>query len=248
MQKLILSVLFLSVVIYSCKKNNTDTAVPGVTIPKVKSYSIGGDNVIYTYDAQKRIISRVNATSNWKYEYSYGTNTVSENYYVGTTLSTTKLYDLNADGLVTKESYTLPAASVPYKTIYSYNANKQVATIVKSNTLNTNTTTETNFYTASTLDSTQTTFSYNNDLYRFWYTYYTDKTNSIGYKNQGYLFWAETAAMPLKKQTSIFRTNGIFNTQVDDYTYLFDTENRITKRTITTAGGGGTSVNDITYY
>jgi hypothetical protein len=248
MRQLMLSVLFLSVVIFSCKKNNTDTAVPGKAIPKVKTYTIGGDNITYTYDAQGRITTRVNITSNWKYQYNYTANTATENYYVGTTLSTIKLYDLNAEGLVTKESYTLPAASAPYKTIYTYNANKQVTTAVKSNSLNTNTTTETNFYTGTTLDSSQTTFSYNNDLYRYWYTYYTDKTNSIAHKNQGYLFWAETAAMPLKKQTSIFRTNGIFNTQVDDYTYTFDTENRITKRTIITAGGGGTSVNDITYY
>lgn len=248
MKKIMLSILFLSVVIFSCKKNNTDTAAPTATIPKVKTYTIGGDNVTYTYDVQGRLLTRINAVSNWKYEYSYTANTATENYYVGTTLSTSKLYDLNADGLVTKESYTLPAVSVPYKSIYTYNANKQVATVVKSNSLNTNTTTEINFYTGTTLDSSQTTFSYNNDLYRYWYTYYTDKTNCISYKNQGYLFWAETAAMPLKKQTSIFRTSGIFNTQVDDYIYLFDTENRITKRTIITAGGGGTSVNDITYY
>jgi YD repeat-containing protein len=248
MKKLFLPFLCISVVFFSCKKNNTDTAVPGITFPKVKTYTIGGDNVTYTYDAQGRILTRVNTASNWKYEYSYTANTATENYFVGTTLSTAKVYDLNADGLVTKETYTLPAASVPYKTVYTYNANKQVATLVKSNSINTNTTTEINFYTGTTLDSSQTTFSYNNDLYRFWYTYYTDKTTSITNKNQGYLFWAETAAMPLKKQTSIFRTNGFFNTQVDDYTYTFDAENRITKRTITTAGGGGTSVNDITYY
>lgn len=248
MKKLRLPILCISFAFFSCKKNNIDTEVLGTTIHKVKTYTIGGDNVIYTYDAQGRIITRVNAASNWKYEYSYGTNIATENYYVGSTLSTSKVYELNAEGLVTKESYTIPATSVPYKTTYSYNASKQVATIVKSNTLNTNTTTETNFFTGTILDSSQTTFSYNNDLYRFWYTYYTDKNNSIANKNQGYLFWAETAANPLKKQTSIFRTNGLFNTQVDDYTYIFDAENRITKRTITTAGGGGSSVNDITYY
>jgi hypothetical protein len=247
MKKLILSVLCVFA-FFSCKKNNTDNTASGPTVPKVKNYSIGGDNVIYTYDVQGRIIKRANTASNWKYEYSYIANTATENYYVGTTLSTSKLFDLNADGLVTKETYALPAAAVPYKTTYSYNANKQVATIIKSNSLNTNTTIETHFYTGTILDSSQTTFSHNSDLYRFWYTYYTDKTNSIAYKNQGYLFWAETAAIPLKKQTSIFRTSGILNTQVDDYTYLFDAENRITKRTITIAGGGGTSVNDITYY
>ena len=251
MKNLLFLLLCFSLGITSCKKNSADTNAPIIaTIPvaKVKTFTIGGDAVNYTYDAQGRVLTRVSPASNWKYEYSYGTNTVNENYYVGNTLSTTKVYDLNADGLAIKESYTLPTTSIPYKSTYTYNANKQVATMVRSNSLNTNTTTETNFYTGTTLDSMHTTFSYNNDLYRFWYSYYTDKTNSIGYKNQGYLFWAETATITLKKQTSIFRTNGFFNTQVDDYTYSFDAENRITKRTITTAGGGGTSVNDVTYY
>ncbi len=244
----ILTIIFLTT---ACKKDNATNEIvsnPPIAIPKVKTLSIGGDNVTYTYDAQGRVLSRINTASNWKYEFSYSSNTVTENYYVGTTLSTTKLYDLNADGFVIKEYYAFPTASIPYKSIYTYNSNKQVATIVKSNTINSNVTTETNFYTATTLDSSRTTFSYNNDLYRYWYSYYTDKANSISNKNQGYLFWSEAATMPLKKQTSIFKTNGFFNTQVDDYTYLFDIENRITKRTITTAGGGGTSVNDITYY
>lgn len=251
MKKLLLPVLSLSLAFISCGKNNADTAAPvapNVPITKVKTYTIGGDNVTYTYDVQGRILSRLNAASNWKYEFSYTNFTATENYFINSTLSTTKVYDLNADGLVIKESYTLPLSSIPYKATYTYNANKQLAALVRSNSLNTNTTTETSFYTGSTLDSMQTTFSYNNDLYRFWYSYYTDKANSIAYKNQGYLFYAEEASMPLKKVTSIFRAGNNFNTQVDDYTHLFDINNRITKRTITTAGGGGSSVNDITYY
>ncbi len=250
MRKLLTAIIFI-LLASSCKKSKTVDVVtpnPTIAIPKVKGFTIGGDNVVYTYDAQGRLLTRINTASNWKFEFSYTTNKVTENYFVGTTLSTTKLYDLNTDGLITKESYIFPLSSVPFQSIYTYNTNKQVAKIVKSNSLNTNVTTETNFYTGATLDSSHTTFSYNNDLYRFWYTYYSDKTNSIAYKNQGYLFWAESASSPLKKQTSIFTTNGFINTQVDDYTYLFDTENRITKRTITTAGGGGSSVNDITYY
>ncbi len=249
--KKLLSATLIILLATACKKANNAveiTPTPIVPIAKVKNYTIGGDNVLYTYDAQGRLLTRINTASNWKYEFSYTTNKVTENYFVGTTLSTTKLYDLNTDGLITKESYSFPLSSVPFQSIYTYNTNKQVAKIVKSNSLNTNVTTETNFYTGTTLDSSHTTFSYNNDLYRYWYTYYTDKTNSIAYKNQGYLFWADAASSPQKKQTSIFRTNGFFNTQVDDYTYTFDAENRITKRSITTAGGGGTSVNDITYY
>ncbi len=246
--KKVLNIVVILFLATACKKEKSTTEITlTIATPKVKLLTIGGDNIVYTYDNQGRILSRNNSSSNWRYEFSYANATVTENYFVGNTLSTTKLYDLNTDGLVTKEYYNFPTTAVPYKSIYTYNVNKQVASIVKSNTVNSNVITETNFYTATTLDSSHTTFSYNNDLYRFWFTYYSDKTNTIANKNQGYLFWAETAAIPLKKQTSIFKTNGIFNTQVDDYTYLFDTENKITKRTITTAGGGS-SVNDITYY
>ena len=234
----------------ACKKKKDDviTPTPVVQVLKIKTLTIGGDAVNYTYDAQGRILTRVNPTSNWRYEFVYNGNTVTENYFIGTTLSTTKVYELNANGLVIKEGYSFPAGSIPYKSIYTYNANNQVASIVRSNTINSNGNTETYFYTGTMLDSSRTTFSTNSDLHRFWYSYFTDKTNTIAYKNQGYLFFADEGTMPIKKITSIFKTGNFFNTQVDDYTYLFDAENRITKRTITTAGGGGSSVNDVTYY
>lgn len=249
MKKIIFAVAAV-LIFTACKKNKTEepSPTPVVAVPKVKTFTIGGDAVNYTYDALGRLLTRVSPSGNWKSEFTYSGNAVTENYYVGTTLSTTKVLELNADGFVVKEGYTFPATAMPYKSVYAYNANKQLQTKVSSNTINSNGSTETYFYTGAMLDSMRTSFAQNNDLYRFIYAYYTDKENSIAYKNQGYLFWFETAAMPLKKQTAIFKTNGFFNTQVDDYTYNYDAQNRIIKRTITMVGGSTPSVNDITYY
>ncbi len=246
MKKILLAVIVI-IVLTACKKNEPISQNP--SIAKVKTFTIGGDVVNYSYDNQGRIVSRISPAGNWKSEFTYSGNTATENYYVGATLSTTKLYDLNVNGLVTKESYLFPATAVPYKVMYSYGAdNRLLLGRLSNNSINNNGTVETYFYTGNILDSTQTTFIQNLDIYRYRYTYYTDKENTIANKNQGFLFWSERERMPLKKQTSAFTTNGFTNTQVDDFTYNFDTQGRITKRTITTVGSSNPSVNDITYY
>ncbi len=245
MKKLLLAVLVI-INFTACKKS--EIVSQNAVEAKVKTFSIGSDIINYAYDNQGRIMARVSPSGNWKAEFAYSGNTVTENYYIGATLSTTKLYELNANGLVSKESYTFPATSVPYKTQYSYNANRQLLARISNNTINANTSIETFFYTGSVLDSMQTTFNQNTDIYRFVYEYYTDKANTLSNKNQGFLFLAERESMALKKQTSTFRTNGFINVQVDDFTYNFDTKGKITKRTITTVGSSGTSVNDVTYY
>ncbi len=237
MKKLISSILFLSIVIFSCKKNNTDVT-PTVTIPKVKNYAIGGEDVIYTYDAQGRILTRINTTSNWKYEYVYGTNVVTENYYSVSTLSTTVRIELQSNGLAKR---TFSAGDI-YQTAYTYNDNNLVIQRVNTNTLNSNTATEKFFYTGKQLDSTHKTFSYNNDFYRTIYTYYTDKTNTISFKNQGHLFYADQADSPIKQIKYIYSAT---NTQIQDYAYTYDAQGRIINRII---NGGANGTNEITYY
>lgn len=229
--------LCVSLAFFACKKSN-NTTVPTSTTLKVKNYSIGGADVIYTYDAQGRILTRVNTASNWKYEYVYGTNVVTENYYVGSTLSTTYRFELQSNGLVRR---TFSPGDV-YQTAYTYNNSNLVAEIVNSNTQNTNTTTEKFFYTGTLLDSTHKTFSNNSNFYRTIYTYYSDKSNTIGFKNQGYLFYAEEADRPIKQVKYIFSPT---NTQIQDYTYTYDGEGRITNRKINAGAAGN---NDITYY
>jgi YD repeat-containing protein len=243
MKKIILFTL-ITISLAACQKNKSDDNIPVAPTPKIKTYSIGTSDVAYSYDTQGRLLTRISVAGDWKYVYTYSTNSVKEDYYTGAIITTTRVYDLNADGYVIKEVLTFPVTG-NYQTNYTYTANKQIATMVSSNSLNTKTNTQTNFYTGTTLDSSHLTYSYNTDKYRYIYSYYTDKKNSIGYKNSGHLFYPEDASFPLKQAKYIFSAT---NTQIDDYTYSFDTQNRITKRTITTAGSSTPSINVITYY
>ncbi|MBP8114905.1 MAG: hypothetical protein KAY50_06075 [Chitinophagaceae bacterium] len=240
------SILFtlITISMAACQKDKSGNTTLVAPTPQIKTYSIGTSDVTYSYDTQGRLLTRISVIGNWKYVYTYSTNSVKEDYYTGAIITGTKNIDLNADGFLTKELRTFPATG-NYQTNYTYTANKQIATIVSSNSLNTNTNIQTKFYTGTTLDSSHLTYSYNTDKYRYIYTYYTDKTNSIGNKNSGRLFYPEDANFPLKQVKYIFSPANI---QIDDYTYSFDSQNRITKRTITTAGSSTPSVNDITYY
>ncbi|MEQ1553649.1 MAG: hypothetical protein ABL929_05695 [Ferruginibacter sp.] len=239
--KKIIYVAIVLLAITSCKKKSEDVILPNpvAQLPKIKTYTIGGDNVTYTYDAQGRILTRVNTVSNWKYEYSYGTNVVTENYYVGTTLSSTYRYELQTDNGLVRRIFS---SGDTYQTAYTYNANNLVSEKVNSNTLNSNTTTEKFYYTGNLLDSTIKTFSSNTDKYRTHYTYYTDKINTIGFKNMGYLFYAEESDKPVKQVKYIFSPT---NTQISDYTYTYDAAGKIINRKI---NGGANGNNDITYY
>jgi YD repeat-containing protein len=242
MKKIMIALLIFTA-INACKKNNADIVTPTVVtqVPKVKTFSNAGTNEVYTYDAQGRILSRINTSSNWKYEYTYNSNTVIENYYVGSTLSTTYQFDLNANGLITRSLLTYPATG-GYQIAYTYNTNNLVAKKINSNTTNANTTTEIFFYTGNLLDSTVKTFSSNTNVYRTHFTYYTDKNNSFGFKNRGYLFYAEEEEKPVKTLTYIFSPT---NTQVSNYAYTYDAAGKITNRKI---NGGANGDNDITYY
>ena len=242
--KKIIFLTLTTISLLACQKDKSANTSPVTPTPKIKTYSIGSDDVSYTYDTQGRLLTRISVAGNWKYAYTYSTNSVKQDYYNGAIIKNTYIFDLNDDGYVTKELLTFPATG-NYQTNYTYTANKQIATMVSSNSLNTKTNTQTNFYTGTTLDSSHLTYSYNSDKYRYIYSYYTDKTNSIGNKNSGHLFYPDNASFPLKQGKYIFSAT---NTQIDDYTYSFDTQNRITKRTITTAGNSTPSVNNITYY
>ncbi len=211
-------------ILVACKKNSNvivPEPIPVVVIPKIKTITTPTNVVTHTYDTQGRLILLTNTSNNSKYEYTYANNTVTSNYYVGATLNTTKVLDLNADGLVIKESYTFPVINIPYKTNYTYNANKQRVAVIYSNTLNTDVTTYTNFYTGNTLDSAHTTNSSNNDITRSYYSYYTDKISTTNSKNRGSLFVGQEATMPIKKLlTRIFLAELLLLKQVITPTFL----------------------------
>jgi YD repeat-containing protein len=250
--KKIIATLLIGSILFSCKKSND--ATPAVNIPevvyKIKTLTSTTGTTTFTYDTQGRIIVETTSSNNSKFEYTYTANTVTQNYYIGTTLNFTKVYEINADGLVTKSSNTFPLVNVPYITTFTYNANKQTVARIGSNTLNNDVVTRTNFYTGKTLDSSRTTFSNNNNIYRYYYTYYTDKKNTTNFKNRGTLFNAEESSMPIKQivyKEFLFGVNK--PPQIEDYTYIFDAQNRIIQQThVASNPGPSTNIISFTYY
>lgn len=211
----------------SCSKDEPQTIVdPVVMVPKVKTYTIGTTLYTLIYDTEGRLITRTSSNDS-KEEYSYSPNKVECSIFLGTVLETTKMYDLNIDGLKIKSLRTFPATG-NYQTVYTYNANKQLATLVNSNSLDTKTSTKTFFYEGKNLEHIEETFSYKPDNWKFYYTYFTDKINTFGNKNRGYLFDNEEQSENVVKTfTAVFSPT---NTQVDTYTYEYDLQGRISKK------------------
>lgn len=242
MKKLI-SLLSILLLFSSCSKDDdaqpTAKLEPMVVTPKVKTFTIGNNLYTHTYDTQGRLLTRI-SSDGYKDEYSYANNKVTYKFFQSNVQQSTFEYDLNTDGLKIKSLRTFPSAG-NYQTVYTYNANKQLATLTNSNSLDTKTSTKTFFYEGKNLEHYEETFSYNTDIWKFYLTYYTDKTNTFGNKNKGYLFdIQEESQHPVKTFTAVFSPT---NTQVDTYAYEYDSQNRISKRIINYV-----SQNDITYY
>lgn len=235
-------IILLTLFSVSCSNDEPLTIAqtnPAIIVPKVKTFTIGSTSFTNTYDANGRLLTRISSNGN-NDEYSYTGSTVTYKYYQSNVQQSTYVYDLNVDGLKIKSLRTFPSTG-NYQTIYTYNASKQLATFVNSNSLNTNTTTKTFFYTGKNLEHTEETFSYNSEIWRNYYTYFTDKTNTFSNKNRGYIFDVEEDAQnSVKTFTAVFSPT---NTQVDTYTYEYDTQGRISKRII-----NNVPQNDITYY
>jgi hypothetical protein len=244
--KKITILLLLLATLFSCKKNKTETSVPPEIVYKIKTIAgINNSNVrTYTYDTDGRLLK--NDGTIYKYEYSYSGNTVTEKYY-NTNLVSTTLYELNADGLVSKESYS-DNTGVLSVTIYTYNTNKQVQKTMRTYTASGFIATENYFYTGKAVDSVKTTFSNNADVWKIVYEYYTDKKPSTNYKNWGINFYADRSDKLIKKSTFtayIAATNTNNPPQIDEVTYSFDALDRVTQRVF---NGQVNSSNNYTYY
>jgi hypothetical protein len=245
MKKITILVLLLAT-LFSCKKNKTDTPTLPEVVYKIKTEArVDGSNVrTYTYDTDGRLLK--NDGTIYRYEYSYSANTATEKYY-NTNLVNTTLHELNADGLVSKESYS-DNSGVLSVTIYTYNTNKQVQKTMRTYTASGFIATENYFYTGKAVDSVKTTFSNNADVWKIVYEYYTDKKPSTNYKNLGINFYADRSDKLVKKITFtayIAATNTNNPPQISDITYSFDALDRVTQRVF---NGQVNSSNNYTYY
>ena len=248
--KNIIIILALFLAFISCSKNDEPQPQPRLqpqqqtveSVAKIKTISRGSGSSTYTYDMQGRLLKQEDSEGG-KVTYTYSNNTVIENNYnASSTLVSTYAIDLNADGLVIKKTLTFPTTTT-YIFEYSYNTNKQLVQEIKKrgNPITVTSTVEYT-YTANQLSSKKEYLSDGTLYLTSVFEYFTDKSNSMGFKNFGLLFYAEESDFPKKSEINTFSpTNSI----TDLYEYLYDSKNRISKRI---TNGGSNGVNDITYY
>lgn len=221
----------------SCKKDNSGQP-PAETIAKLKSWVDDGGVTNYTYDASGRITKYEHVGgSKSTYEYQNGL-VIHKLYSAGGNLFSTKNLELDASGYVIHEvdpgGQGTPSARV-------YNAEHQ---LVKSVSVTGNFTNSMDyFYTNGNCDSMRYTTNGQWGQTVKW-TYYTDKPNSLSYKNQGMTFWG-VSSKNLTKSEQYFYSDGTAGDK-SNYTYELDASGHVTKQTVTQ--GANIDISYISYY
>jgi hypothetical protein len=238
MKKIILSVAVLAMVLVGCKKEETkpsDSSSSSSTpkILKETMYSITNDTIIsdssitvYAYDSKGRLISRSGKFSKDTYEYNSAnlitqtsTNTYSDPYNNVSQPYTFK-YILDAKGLYTKGVYGKEFKDTMY---VSYSADG----FMKSYKIGEKT------YESNVEIKDGNIIKQDNSTFE----YYLDKTSTIRNVNRGINFYGKDSKNLVKsvKNTSIDPTLG---SGISEYTYEFDSKNRVIKSTRTQVNSG----------
>ena len=227
----------------SCKKDKSSTA--DEVTHKVKTATTNAGYVsTFEYDNQGRI-TRLSGSDHSKQEYLYTAGVVQENMYdANGILKYAVKYELNADGLATRQTY-IPQE--PGETIYTYNASRQPLSITSNN--GNGSSTEIKYhYSGTQLDSIRTYTATGGIRQKMIYEYYPDIKNTTTEQHCGFLFWGKQSPAAVKKETSLFydATVNLDFTEINNYTYEVDAQKRITRVVINgTISSGNTTY---TYY
>jgi len=249
--KRILFAITLTSLLFSCKRNevvkpvNTIVENPLLGIPKVKEkitfYGGTAYNVDYfEYDFEGRI-SSVITNGNDITSYFF-----SETHVRVTSLSDTFVYLFNNDGLavnVTKtygnDSTTNPGI-ISYETVYN---NGYKSEVFIQNSWEHFDWRELYFVDNTNIVRYELFYGASDEYYRHWdYEYYYDKVNTIGNYNKGIYYEGKSSTSLLKRTT----TEQVgFNNDTYNYTYEFDSEDRVYKEFV---NGDTTRYTQYTYY
>jgi len=222
----------------SCSKNN-DTVSPGGpgisggSTARLKTSSDDYGTTTYEHDSKGRVVKETYPNGGHD-EYIYTANTVTINEYgPGNNLVAVGTYELNADGLTTKKSWSDTPNGF---TEYLYNPDK--TTSKKISTYNGNTSVFDYFYTNGNLDSTR--IKYNGTWNSTIIPSYYDKADGLGEDIFGVTFYGKTNKKLLKSEFTRTKDGDEYTF---NYTYDFDSNGRVIKRT----SQNGQNIN-ITYY
>jgi hypothetical protein len=234
-----LFVIFIPVVFAACSKSKNDNIQPvPPAAAKVKTENTGVNTKTYTYDAQGRQVkSESFSGSRWEYEYSPGNVTYKWFNNAGEHKNT-YVEELNEQGFSKR---TINVNSPALEDQYIYNADNSLAKMItKSNNMITGI--FDSFWSNGNLDSVRILNGNGVWNYTTVNTYYNDKKNVLGDDAFGLALWGKNSKNLIK--TSVIKfSDGTASTLVS-YTYEFDAQGRVTKRTET---GNNTWVTHFTY-
>lgn len=235
---MILLVLLICCIFAACKKDSGSHWV----VPKIRTITTeAGSTTSYYYDSEGRISYTDDGV--YKLEFTYEPSRVIQKiteYASGGIV--TSLYELNTEGYASKNG----------NSTYSYTPEgyrKSVVNVSGGSPAQFHQ----YYYSASgLLDSvvllkgsvwTQTTV----------YSYYTDKNETTGNENSGYIFFGKSQPHPVKTVTYWRPRQGFPEREVwrtENYSYLYDAVNRIVKSSVSVVsyGQGSSFTNIYTYY
>jgi hypothetical protein len=209
-----LVMLFSFVMINGCKKDDNNTTpdnTDSTKTPKIKTltYVLSNGNDVtetYVYDEQGRIITKTfSGSSSNVISYSYNTNSI---IMYNDRDKTTHTFELNSNGYATSEKITDAQNNVLSSDNYTYDSDGHLTTDGEFT------------YTWSGGNLVSKTNSNGSRKY----TYFSDKTNTIGNQNRGISFLGVDSKNLI---SSNIYNDDITNTQ--NYSYEYDSLNRVTK-------------------
>lgn len=230
MQKLLLLIL-LPLCIISCKKNESD---PSGKSLRIKAETDAGGSMIYTYNADRKIVKAEFDNGFKKEEYLYEPGKITHSITEASNTYTIH-YTLGSNGYV--QSKQMKGDNmIDY---YDYN---QQGFITRSYN-NQQPMTETKYYyTNNVLDSMRGTKG------NMWFSttvllYYNDRINTLGDENFGRGFFGKSYPHPPKAIANRRPDGNQVKVSVTNYAYTYDDRGRISGRSFTTSGGqsGGSS-------
>ena len=244
----LLAIFAISVSLYSCKKDSDSSEAAKPLIQKTtyedQSYST------YQYDGT-RMIKITNSDGTYS-TLEYATNTVTVKGFSATNvLENTEVFTLNSKGYAVsavsssakKKSASsrnmspilFPMYSMGSTTItYEYDANGHMTKAIYGD----GTGQETITYTISNGNSVgYSDATTGSQTYTSTSSFFTDKTNTIGFENMGVTFFGKGDVNLIQSVTDSYSGNPITH----NYTYQYDSQNRVVNQTITTSGFNSTS-------
>ncbi len=238
-KQFILMSTIATVLLFSCKKENiSNPAANGMNGSRIKTWVTASSVSNYTYDASGNLTALTYSDGSKK-TYDYQPGKITEKIFDAGGINTQAyVYELNADGLVSKET----SPQIPgFDIVTIYNSERQIVkTVAHANGLIQS---ADYFYSNGNCDSVRfsTGNTWNSSVIR---SYYPDKLNSLDYDSQGTSFYGK-GNKNLEKTEQYFFSDGSKGDLVT-YSYELDAKGRAVKQT--TSSGANLEIGLISYF